>query len=390
MSSHTPPSSNGPAMKQNGEVVFGKRNRTKTKRFQDELTTIPYDTRRRWKAQEKKKKSNSTSSSKSQKIKTFSKPKRRKGKKQSPTTKEAKKKIPKGEYEVFTDSEELKVKSSKVNSSKSKKVKRKRRKQSDDSSSLNNPGSKASISLKKKQREESKQKTATLNKLRGCFSSENERSEKKKLMDLMTFLEGSTQSQLKERRDDMRSKQTEDKEEMTLNKEEVKDRFAMICEDFIDGNHPTKILHKSWNEQFVQIMGSISYQPLRRQQMVLNLLTSADLTDDQRVKVFNALETNTIRKLPFLEMTEDLLPSCNPLEFDPDSLMKKADLKLRHNGISKSWNLITSSSTPNHQFTKEEIMEYIDGDEDFDFLEIYKGFYEFDNFSPIFDFFFLC
>ena len=133
----------------------------------------------------------------------------------------------------------------------------------------------------------------------------------------------------------------------------------MICEEFIDENHPTKILHKSWNEKFVKIMRSISGTTLRRQQMVINLLTSADLTDDQRIKVFNALETITLLKLPFLEMTEDLFPSCNPLEFDSDSLMKKADLKLRHNGISKSWNLITSSSTPQHQFTKEEIIDYI-------------------------------
>jgi len=168
---------------------------------------------------------------------------------------------------------------------------------------------------------------------------------------------------------------------------EVEDRFTRICEEFIDGNHPTKILHKSWNEKFVQIMGSISQTSLRRQQMVLNLLTSADLTDDQRSKVFNALETCTMAKLPFLEMTEDLLPSCNPLEFDPDSLMKKADLKLRHNGISKSWNLITSASTLNHQFAKEQIMDYIGGDEDFNFLELYKKFVEFDIFSH-FDFYF--
>ena len=112
--------------------------------------------------------------------------------------------------------------------------------------------------------------------------------------------------------------------------------------------------------------------------MVMNLLTSADLTDEQRAKVFDALETCTVYKLPFLEMTEEFLPSCDPLEFDTDSLMKKADLKLRHNGISKSWNLITSSSTPNHQFTKEEIMDYIDGDEDFDFFDLYNRFYEFD------------
>jgi len=124
-------------------------------------------------------------------------------------------------------------------------------------------------------------------------------------------------------------------------------------------------------------MGSISDQPLRRQQMVLNLLTSADLTNDQRAKVFDSLETNTVLKLPFLEMTEDLLPSCNPLEFDPDS----TDPKLCHNGISKSWNLITSSSTPQHQFAKEELMDYIGGDEDFDFLELYNRFIEFDNFS---------
>jgi len=70
--------------------------------------------------------------------------------------------------------------------------------------------------------------------------------------------------------------------------------------------------------------------------MVLNLLTSADLSNDQREKIFNALETYTFKKSPFLEMIEDLFPSCNPLEFDPDSLMKKADLKLCHNGISKS------------------------------------------------------
>jgi len=110
----------------------------------------------------------------------------------------------------------------------------------------------------------------------------------------------------------------------------------LICEDFIDGNHPTKILHKNYNEKFVKIMGSISGNSLRRQQMVLNLLTSADLTNDQRAKVFNALETYTLLKCPFLEMTEDLFPSCNPLEFDPDSLMMKADIKLRHNGIRKS------------------------------------------------------
>ena len=130
----------------------------------------------------------------------------------------------------------------------------------------------------------------------------------------------------------MRSKQTEMKDEVKDERElshtEVRDQFALICEEFIDGNHPTKILHKSWNEQFVNIMGSISDRQLRRQQMVLNLLTSADLTDDQRVKVFNALENCTIAKLPFLEMTEEFLPSCDPLEFDPDSLMKKADLKL--------------------------------------------------------------
>ena len=120
--------------------------------------------------------------------------------------------------------------------------------------------------------------------------------------------------------------------------------------------------------------------------MVLNLLTSADLTDDQRAKVFAALETNTIAKLSFLEMTEDLLPSCDPLEFDQDSLMKKADLKLRHNGISKSWNLITSTSTPNHQFTKEEIMEYIDGDEDFNFFDLYNRFL---NLISHFDFYFI-
>ena len=101
----------------------------------------------------------------------------------------------------------------------------------------------------------------------------------------MTFLEGSIASQLKEnRRDDMKSKKTE-----------LQDNFSMICEDFIDGNHPTKILHKSYNQQFVKIMGSISDQSLRRQQMVLNFLTSADLTDDQREKIFDALETYPLR-----------------------------------------------------------------------------------------------
>jgi len=383
MSSHTPPSFNSSEMKQSGEeVVLGKRNSKKTKRFQDEVTTIPINTRLRWKAQEKGKNANSTSSSKSQKKKTSSNSTRRKGKKQSLPMKEAKKKIPKGGDEVFTDSEEelkVKVTTSKKNpSSKSKKGKRKRRKKSGDRSSLNNLESHPSRNLKKKEREEQNQKFAKLNKLYGCYANDNERAAKKKLMELMTFLEESTLKQLK---DQLKSNRTDVKDEMKSSQTEVKDKFAMICEDFIDGNHPTKILHKSWNEKFVKIMGSISYQPLRRQQMVLNLLTSADLTDDQRVKVFNALETSTIAKLPFLEMTEEFLPSCDPLEFDQDSLMKKADLKLRHNGISKSWNLITSSSTPNHQFTKEEIMEYIDGDEDFDFFDLYKGFYEFDLFS---------
>jgi len=357
-------------MKQSGgEVVLGKkskRNRNPPDRLQQ-----------RWKSQKKKrKKSNSTSSSKSQKKKTTSKPNRRKGKKPSLTTKEAKKERPKGGDEVLTDSEdeeELKVELSKKKSSNSKKVKKRGPKGRGDRSSLKNPYSRASRNLKKKETQGSNQKfAANLNKLRGCYSSENVRSEKKKLMELMTFLEGSTESQLKAGRKG--SNQTEVKDEMKSKQGEVRDNFALICEEFIDGNHPTKILHKSWNEKFVKIMGSISDRPLRRQQMVMNLLTSADLTDDQRIKVFNALETNTQIKLPFLEMTEDLLPSCNPLEFDQDSLMKKADLKLRHNGISKSWNLITSSSTPNHEFTKEQIMDYIDGDEDFDFFEIYKGF----------------
>jgi len=362
-------------MKQNGEEVeFGKRNRTKTKRFQDEVTTIPNNTNLWRKSQKKKRKNaNSTSSSKSQKIKTSSKSKRWKGKKPSLPMMEAKKRIPKWGDEVFTDSEEeeeLKVTTSKKKSSNYKKGKRKRgrpkgsRKRSDDSSSLKYRESNASRNLKKKEREVSNKKfVMDLNKLRGCFSSDNERSEKKKLMDLMTFLEGSTCSKLKEERD-----------ELDLNRGEIEDKFVRICEEFIDGNHPTKILHKSWNEKFVKIMGSISGTSLRRQQMVLNLLTSADLTDDQRSKVFNALETYTMKKLHFLELTEDLLPSCNPLEFDPDSLMKKADLKLRHNGISKSWNLITSASSPHHQFSKEEIMDYIDGDEGFDFLELYNGF----------------
>jgi len=386
-------------MMQNGEgVVLRKstRNKKKTKRFQDEVTTIPESTQTWWNSEEKKN-ANSTSSSKSQKKKTTSNSTRGKGKKQSHTTKEAKKMIPKGEYEVLTDSEdeeELKVTTSKVesskktSSSKSKKKKRKkRRKKSGDISSLKNPESKASKDLKKKQNDESNQKfAAKLNKLRGCYANDNERAGKKKLMELMTFLEGSTASQLREGREKMRSEKGEVKVEMKSNRGEVEDRFVMICEEFIDGNHPTKILHKSWNERFVKIMGSISDRQLRRQQMVMNLLTSADLTDDQRTKVFAALETNTKKKLPFLEMTEDLLPSCDPMEYDPDSLMKKADLKLRHNGISKSWNLITSSSTPIHQFTKEEIMEYIGGDEDFNFFDLYKGFIEFDNFFSHFDF----
>jgi len=254
--------------------------------------------------------------------------------------------------------------------------KKTRRKYADDSSSLKYRDSLASRNLKKKEREEQNQKFAMdLNKLRGCYANDSERAAKKKLMELMTFLEESTKSQLdQKRRDEKGSKQTEVKDEMGSKQTEVKDKFAMICEEFIDGNHPTKILHKSWNEKFVKIMGSISGESLRRQQMVLNLLTSADLTDDQRSKVFNALESSTRLKFPFLEMTEDLLPSCDPLEFDQDSLMKKADLKLRHNGISKSWNLITSCSTPNHEFTKEQIMDYIDGDEDFDFFDLYKGF----------------
>jgi len=118
----------------------------------------------------------------------------------------------------------------------------------DDSSSLKNPHSKASINLRKKEREDSNQKvTAKLNKLRGCFSSDYERAAKKNLMDLMTFLEGSTIAQLKERKE-MRSKQTEMKDEMKSMQTEVKDKFVMICEEFIDGNHPTKILHKSFNQ----------------------------------------------------------------------------------------------------------------------------------------------
>jgi len=381
MSSHTPPSFNGSEMNQSGEEVVLRKKSERNSKPPDRLqgTSIPRCTEKSQK--KKKKKSNSTSSSQSQKIKTSSKPNRRKGKKQSLPTKEAKNKRPRGEDEVFTDSEELKVTTSKVNSSKSKKVKRKRgrpkgsKNRCSDISYLQYPYSNASKKLKKKEREVSNQKFAAgLNKLHGCFSSENERSEKKKLMELMTFLEGSSASQLK---DEIKSKQIDDKDEVKSNQRELQDNFSLICEQFIDGNHPTKILHKSWNEQFVKIMGSISAQPLRRQQMVMNLLTSADLTDDQRAKVFNALETSTLLKLPFLEMTEDLLPSCDPLEFDPDSLMKKADLKLRHNGISKSWNLISSSSTPQHQFTKEQIMDYIDGDEDFNFLELYNRFYEF-------------
>jgi len=354
-------------MKQSGEgVVLGKRskrNSKKTKRFQDEFITEPVNTRERRKSQRKKmKKSNSTSSSKFQKIKTASKPSRRKGKKPSHPIRESKKNIPSGEYEVFTDSEELKVTTSKVNSS--KKGKKRRRKYAGDRSSLKNPDSKASKDLKKKERKKLNKKfSAKLNKLSGCLSSDSERSAKKKLMELMTLLEGSTVAQLREER-------------KGLKKGEIEDKFIMICEEFIDGNHPTKILHKSWNEQFVKIMGSISDQSMRRQQMVMNLLTSADLTDDQRTKVFNTLENCTVSKLPFLQMTEDLLPSCNPLEFDQVSLMKKADLKLRHNGISKSWNLITSSSTPDHEFTKEEIMDYIGGDEAIDFFALHKKFVE--------------
>ena len=390
MSSSTPSSSNCSETNQNGEEVeLGKRNRKPPDRLQG--TSNPRCNEKRSKAQKKKKKKSiSTSSSKSQKIKTSSNSTRRKAKKQSLPTKEAKKERPRGEYEVLTDSEEVKVNTSKVESSNSKKGKKKRRKKrSGDSSSLKNPDSKASINLNKKKRKESIQKMAAgLNKLYGCYSSEDERAEKKKLMELMSILEGSTQSQLKEERKDMKSEKGEVKDERELSHIEVQDRFALICEEFIDGNHPTKILHKSWNEKFVKIMGSISDQTLRRQQMVMNLLTSADLTDDQRSSVFTALETNTLKKLPFLQMTEDVLPSCNPLEFDPDSLMKKADLKLRHNGISKSWNLITSASTPKHQFTKEEIMDYIDGDEDFNFLELYNGFVEFDIVSH-FDFFIL-
>jgi len=97
---------------------------------------------------------------------------------------------------------------------------------------------------------------------------------------------------------------------------------------------------------------------------------------------------NFIQQIYFNEI-EDLLPSCNPLEFDQDFLMMKADLKLRHNGISKSWNLITSFSSPKHQFTKEQIMEYIDGDEDFDFLELHNRFLNLILFLSNFDFFFL-
>jgi len=393
MSSHTPPSFNCSEMKQNGEgVVLRKKSERNCKppdRLQGTSNLVNTNI---WKAQKKKrKKSNSTSSSKSQKIKPSSKTKRRKGMKQSLPTKGAKKKSPMREYEVFTDSEEeeeVKVEpstktSKKTSSSKSKKKKRKRRKKrGDDSSSLKNLESHPSTDLKKKGKDESNQKFAMdLNKLRGCYANENERSAKKKLMDLMSILEGSTIAQLQKRRDEMRSEKGEVKDEMKSSYTEVQDPFALICEEFIDGNHPTKILHKSWNEKFIKIMGLISGKSLRRQQMVMNLLTSADLTDEQRAKVFDALETCTVYKLPFLEMTEEFLPSCDPLEFDTDSLMKKADLKLRHNGISKSWNLITSSSTPNHEFTKEEIMDYIDGDEDFDFFELYKKFVEFDIFS---------
>jgi len=185
-------------MKQSGEVVVGKRkstrNRTKPKKFQDEVTTIPINTSIWWKSEEKKN-ANSTSSSQSQKINTSSKPKTRKGKKPSLTTMESKNR-PKGGDEVFTDSkeeEELMVKSSNKKGAKSKKGTKKMKKVSGDSSSLKNPHSKASEDLNKKEREGSKQKMAAkLNKLRGCYANDNERSEKKKLMELMTSLEGST------------------------------------------------------------------------------------------------------------------------------------------------------------------------------------------------------
>ena len=101
-------------------------------------------------------------------------------------------------------------------------------------------------------------------------------------------------------------------------------------------HHPTKILHKRFNNLYCEIMGKLCRSTiitLRILQGVNNLLASADLTTRQRWKILNGLNDNPRDKIRYLSFGEEELPAVEFGDMRQDNLMPK-------------WTIVSDTSTP--------------------------------------------